>query len=49
MWTDVSLDEYNELLDARRLLNCLRACGVDERDGWSDAYDMFIEGYGDED
>lgn len=33
--------EYDELLDDSHLLNCLRAVGVDNWQGWDDAIDMY--------
>ncbi len=35
--------EYNEMLNHIEFLNCLEACGVDNWDGYSDAWEMFDE------
>lgn len=34
-------EEYNELLRGVDFLNCLRACGVDNWDGYDYAIEMF--------
>ena len=36
----ISRDEYDELIQALELLNCLEACGVDNWSGYSDACEM---------
>lgn len=37
----ISKKEYDELLDAVRFLDCLRAVGVDNWQGCDDACDMY--------
>lgn len=39
----ISKSEYDQLLDDSNLLSCLRACGVDNWQGWDDAIDMYDE------
>jgi hypothetical protein len=39
----ISKDEYDSLKKDSELLNCLRACGVDNWEGWGDAMDMLRE------
>lgn len=36
----ISQEEYEELLEASALLECLKGCGVDNWDGWDDAQEM---------
>lgn len=36
----ISQEEYDELLNASALLECLKGCGVDNWDGWDDAHEM---------
>ena len=42
----VPVDEYLELLNAQRLLECLKGCGVDNWCGWDDAYEMYEASFG---
>lgn len=42
-------EEYAELLEAQRMLECLHANGVDNWSGYSDAMDMFYEAEEDDD
>ena len=39
----ISQDEYDSLKKDSEFLNCLRACGVDNWEGWDDAIDMLHE------
>ena len=39
----ISVEEYNELLDEKAFLDILRACGVNNWDGYSDAHEMYRE------
>jgi hypothetical protein len=39
----ITMDEYNELIDAVDFLACLEACGVDNWSGYADAVEMFEE------
>ena len=39
-------DEYESLKEDSEILDCLRACGVDNWEGWDDAMDMFHEDEG---
>ncbi len=36
----ISMKEYDSLMRDRRILECLRACGVDNWDYFDDAMDM---------
>jgi len=36
--------QYDALLDESAFLDCLRACGVDNWEGYSDACEMMSEG-----
>lgn len=37
----LSMDEYFELVECKRFLECLGAAGVDNWDGYEEAIDMF--------
>lgn len=37
----ITQEEYDELIEDSEFLNCLRSCGVDNWDGYSDAHNMF--------
>ena len=37
----IGKEEYNHLVDQYDLLECLRACGVDNWGGWDDAMEMY--------
>jgi hypothetical protein len=37
----ITMDEYNDLIEAMEFLQCLEACGVDNWNGYSDAVEMF--------
>lgn len=39
----ISKEEYERLLNDSEFLNCLKACGVDNWQGWDDAMQMFSE------
>jgi hypothetical protein len=39
----INVDRYKELLEAEALLDCLKACGVDNWNGWSEAHEMMNE------
>lgn len=39
----ISAEEYESLVTARDLLDCLEACGVDNWEGYSDAREMLRE------
>ena len=38
----ITREEYESLLDDRELLDCLRAVGVDNWDGWDAAMDLYM-------
>ena len=40
----ISKKEYEELLKDQRILDALRAVGVDNWDGWDDAMDIYHDG-----
>lgn len=37
----ITMEEYLKLLDGRKLLNALRAAGVDNWDGWDYAIEIY--------
>lgn len=37
-------DKIESLMDDSKLLDCLRACGVDNWGGWDEAIDMYNDG-----
>lgn len=37
----LTVDRYNELLEAEEMLEALEACGVDNWEGYDEALDMF--------
>ena len=39
----ITKEEYEYLLEQSEFLGCLEACGVDNWNGYSDAYEMFNE------
>ncbi len=39
----ITEEEYQSLKEDARLLQCLRAAGVDNWEGWDDAIDIFNE------
>ncbi|MGL5581026.1 MAG: hypothetical protein ACRDCE_08700 [Cetobacterium sp.] len=39
----ISIDEYEQLLDDHNFLQCLKGCGVDNWDGYADAWVMHKE------
>lgn len=43
MKIEIDSEEYEALLNDRLLLNCLRMCGVDNWEGFSDAIDRYNE------
>jgi hypothetical protein len=44
----ISKDEYDSLKKDSEILNCLRACGVDNWEGWDDSWALFEERHGNE-
>jgi hypothetical protein len=36
----INKETYDQLVEDSNILKCLRACGVDDWDGWDDAIDM---------
>lgn len=40
----ISRSEYEQLLNDSEFLSCLEACGVDNWDGYGDAWEMYNEG-----
>lgn len=40
--TNVTISEkrYKQLIESEKFLNCLEACGVDNWDGYGDAWEM---------
>lgn len=49
LMVSVPLTAWAELIEDSQFLECLRAVGVDNWSGYSDARDMFDEGVEDED
>lgn len=41
MKVELSTEEYQRLLDLERFLACLRACGVDNWEGYGEAFHMW--------
>ena len=39
----IAKEEYERLLQESDFLSCLESCGVDNWDGYSDAYEMHCE------
>lgn len=37
----ITVAQYEELLDDQKLLDALRACGVDNWEGWDDAIRLY--------
>lgn len=39
----ITKEEYEQLLDDSKKLNCLECCGVDNWGGWDDAMEIYRE------
>lgn len=47
-YVTITFDEYKYLLDRLGFLNCLEAVGVDNWEGYGDAWEMYEEEDGEE-